>query len=86
MGVIPKSGLVLREAYERFDATTRFEGLDVDDDYDPPGCRCGEVIQGKALPAECALFGQSCTPSKPVGPCMVSSEGTCAAWYKYGRH
>ncbi|MBW2733811.1 MAG: hydrogenase formation protein HypD [Deltaproteobacteria bacterium] len=85
MGVIPKSGLALRETYARFDALKRFDGLDVNDDYDPPGCRCGEVIQGKVEPADCALFGASCTPMKPVGPCMVSSEGTCAAWYKYGR-
>ena len=86
MGVIPKSGLALREAYGRYDALRRFEGLDVDADYDAPGCRCGGVIQGKVEPADCPLFGKVCTPTKPVGPCMVSSEGTCAAWYKYADH
>jgi hydrogenase expression/formation protein HypD len=83
MGTIPTSGLALRPAYQRFDAVQRF-GLTIGEDYDPPGCRCGEVIQGKLDPAECALFGEECTPAQPVGPCMVSSEGTCAAWYKYG--
>jgi hydrogenase expression/formation protein HypD len=52
--------------------------------YDPPGCLCGSVIQGKAAPPECALFGGKCTPESPVGPCMVSSEGTCAAYLRYG--
>ncbi|GMU21633.1 MAG: hydrogenase formation protein HypD [Phycisphaerae bacterium] len=85
MGTIPSSGLTLRSAYRRFDAAQRFN-LVVDEDYDPPGCRCGEVIQGKVEPADCPLFGRTCTPLEPVGPCMVSSEGTCAAWYKYGRH
>ncbi len=84
MGTVPHSGLDLREPYRRFDAADRF-GLDVETDYDPPGCQCGQVIQGKTVPTECELFGTSCTPSQPIGPCMVSSEGTCAAWYKYGR-
>jgi len=84
MGMIPKSGLALREKYRRFDALDRF-GLVVGPDYDPPGCRCGQVIQGKLEPAACSLFATQCTPAQPVGPCMVSSEGTCAAWYKYGR-
>lgn len=84
MGTIPKSGLALRERYRRFDAFERFN-LVIGPDYDPPGCECGQVIQGKAEPADCALFGSLCTPADPVGPCMVSSEGTCAAWYKYGR-
>jgi hydrogenase expression/formation protein HypD len=84
MGTIPASGLVLREQYRRYDALTRF-GLSLGTDYDPPGCRCGEVIQGKLDPIECTLFGTACTPTYPIGPCMVSSEGTCAAWHKYGR-
>jgi hydrogenase expression/formation protein HypD len=84
MGTIAESGLVLREPYRRYDALERF-GIAVGPDYDPPGCRCGEVIQGKLEPTECKLFGTTCTPVQPVGPCMVSSEGTCAAWYKYGR-
>lgn len=84
MGTIPLSGLELRAAWSDFDARRRF-GVIFGKDYDPPGCRCGEVIQGKTQPIECPLFARTCTPATPVGPCMVSSEGTCAAWYKYGR-
>lgn len=84
LGVIPGSGLELAPAYRRFDAAERFE-LQFGDDEDDPRCRCGEVIQGKVEPAECSLFDQECTPLTPIGPCMVSSEGTCAAWYKYNR-
>jgi len=84
MGTLPHSGLVLREGYRRFDAVARFD-VTIGPDYEPPGCRCGEVIQGKVDPFECALFGRRCTPNTPIGPCMVSSEGTCAAWYKYRR-
>ncbi|HRX85340.1 MAG TPA: hydrogenase formation protein HypD [Phycisphaerae bacterium] len=84
MGELPASGLRLRPAYAAFDAWRRFD-LTEGDDYDPPGCRCGEVIQGKSQPADCALFATACTPLNPIGPCMVSSEGTCAAWYKYHR-
>ncbi len=82
LGVIPASGLELAPAYERFDAVKRFD-IEIGEDCDPPGCRCGEVIQGKVEPTECGLFGSDCTPVHPVGPCMVSSEGTCAAWFKY---
>jgi len=85
MGSIPDSGLALREPYARFDARAKF-GVEFGPDYEPPGCRCGEVIQGKLEPDRCPLFGVKCTPTDPVGPCMVSSEGTCAAWYKYNRH
>ena len=85
MGTIPVSGLALREKYQRFDAVREFD-LEVGEDYCPKGCRCGDVIQGKALPTDCPLFGKSCTVANPVGPCMVSSEGTCAAHYKYGRN
>jgi len=83
LGVIPKSGLELRSIYKRFDALDRFS-LELGEDVDDPSCRCGEVIQGKATPDECRLFGTDCTPMSPVGPCMVSSEGTCSAWFKYG--
>lgn len=83
MGTIPGSGLELRAAYRKFDAVSQL-ALTIGEDYEQPGCRCGEVIQGKLLPKDCGLFGKTCTPSLPVGPCMVSSEGTCAAWYKYG--
>ena len=84
MGAIPASGLDLRDEYRRFDARARF-GVEEGPDVCPPGCLCGDVIQGKAPPPECKLFGVACTPVRPVGPCMVSSEGACAAWYKYGR-
>ncbi|MBP7935630.1 MAG: hydrogenase formation protein HypD [Phycisphaerae bacterium] len=84
MGTIPMSGLGLRERFLRFDALREFD-LTIGQDYDPPGCKCGQVIQGKLDPSSCGLFGEHCTPSHPVGPCMVSSEGTCAAWFKYGR-
>ena len=83
MGVIPQSGLEIRRKYARFDALKRFE-ITLGPDEEPPGCLCGDVIQGKVTPLDCDLFGESCTPLRPVGPCMVSSEGTCAAWYKYG--
>ncbi len=84
MGVIPASGLALREPCRHFDARARF-GVEFGPDVHPPGCLCGEVIQGKTSPADCGLFATECTPLAPVGPCMVSSEGTCAAWYRYGR-
>ncbi len=84
MGTILGSGLRLRAAYRRFDAAVHY-GLDTERDDEPGACLCGEVIQGKAEPKDCPLFGNGCTPTNPVGPCMVSSEGTCAAWYKYGR-
>ena len=84
MGVIPASGLDLRPAYAGFDAHVRF-GVRSDRDGHPAGCRCGEVIQGRIDPNECALFRTTCTTAHPIGPCMVSSEGTCAAWYKYAR-
>ncbi len=85
LGVIPKSGLDLAEPYRRFDALERFS-LTLGEDEDHPGCLCGQVIQGKADPADCPMFATACTPIDPIGPCMVSSEGTCAAWYKYNRH
>jgi len=83
LGRIPGSGLKLREEYRAFDAEHAF-------DVKPPptkehrGCLCGDVLRGAITPPECPLFGKSCTPESPVGPCMVSSEGTCAGWYQYG--
>ncbi len=85
IGELPDSGLKLRTEYRKFDAIGHF-GVKIGPDVSPPGCLCGQVIQGKSTPANCTLFGKTCTPIEPVGPCMVSSEGTCAAWYKYGRN
>jgi len=85
LGVIPQSGMELREAFGRFDAVTRF-GLPDLASRDIPGCRCGDIICGRLHPRDCGLFGVQCTPRSPVGPCMVSSEGACAAAYKYGPH
>lgn len=85
LGVMPDSGLDLKPEYQAFDAFDRF-GIALGDDNDPHGCRCGDVITGKCEPADCRLFGSLCTPTYPVGPCMVSSEGTCQAWFKYRRN
>ena len=84
LGWMDGSAMVLREAYAGFDALKRF-GVEVVDAPEPGGCRCGEVITGRARPDECSLFDNPCTPMRPIGPCMVSSEGTCAAWFKYHR-
>jgi hydrogenase expression/formation protein HypD len=84
LGTIPQSGLRPRAAFARYDAMRRFD-LHEGESYELPGCRCGLVITGRSTPAECPLFGRQCTPREPVGPCMVSSEGACAAWYKYHR-
>ncbi len=84
LGILPGSGLVLRDAYRTFDAVARFNLKSVEG-REPAGCRCGDVITGRCTPADCKLFGNPCTPIEPIGPCMVSSEGVCAAWFKYGR-
>ena len=83
IGAIPASGLAIKERYAGFDAGRKFSipgGLD----REPEGCACGDVLKGVITPDECALFATGCTPENPVGPCMVSYEGTCAAYYKYG--
>ncbi len=85
LGVMPESGLDLRPELAPFDALARFD-IVLGEDDDPPGCRCGEVITGQCEPLDCGLFGTACTPVTPIGPCMVSSEGTCQAWFKYRRH
>lgn len=83
LGVIPASGLMLTDEYRHFDAEALMD-FDLGDVKEPAGCKCGEVIKGAAKPLSCALYKKVCTPSNPIGPCMVSSEGTCAAYYKYG--
>ena len=82
LGKIEKGTLKLREKYSRFDALKRLNITETSTE-DTSGCRCGEVLCGLIEPVECGLFGQSCTPQEPVGPCMVSSEGACSAWFKY---
>lgn len=83
LGMIPASGLRMRDEFSDFDVGTRFEIPPVKSG-EPQGCRCGEILKGLNGPADCPLFKKACTPSSPVGPCMVSSEGTCAAHFKYG--
>jgi len=85
LGSVPASGLRLREAYARFDAERAFS-VDTPPAREHPGCRCGEILRGALLPTECPLFAQACTPQNPIGPCMVSAEGACAAYYRYGVH
>ncbi len=82
IGIIPKSGLTLRREYEMFDVRTRFEiELEPQKFEMPPGCKCGEVLRGIMRPEQCPLFGKKCTPENPIGPCMVSTEGTCSVVY-----
>ncbi|MBU1137959.1 MAG: hydrogenase formation protein HypD [Proteobacteria bacterium] len=83
LGTIPLSGLAIRDSYAQFDAEKRLD-IKLIPAEEPRGCRCGEILKGKQRPPQCPLFGTRCTPGNPVGPCMVSSEGTCAAFYKYG--
>lgn len=83
LGHIPASGYAIRPAYASWDATQKF-GLRPGPEIEPPGCRCAQVIRGVLPPSACPLFGQVCTPQDPVGPCMVSGEGACAARYQYG--
>lgn len=82
IGVIPASGLGLRPEFADYDAGRR-HGVTVGLGAENPACACGEVLKGKQRPPDCPLFGAACTPDHPVGPCMVSSEGTCAAYFKY---
>lgn len=83
LGVLPYSGLKIRKEYREFDAFYRFP-VEVETKPEPRGCLCGEILKGLKKPSECKLFGKVCTPSSPVGACMVSSEGACAALFKYG--
>jgi hydrogenase expression/formation protein HypD len=90
LGIIPGSGVTIREKYARFDARARFP--EIWEQLPPPSapsapsaCRCGEVLRGVLRPVECPLFAKACSPATPVGPCMVSSEGACAAAYRYER-
>lgn len=85
--IIDDSGLELRSSFEEYDARKKYEdelkSLESKEFSEPEGCRCGELLRGLISPSECPLFGQACTPSTPVGPCMVSVEGSCNIEYRY---
>ena len=83
LGLIAQSGLELCSRFDEFNARKRFD-LKPIEARPIPGCRCGDVLKGRISPTDCPLFGRACTPAKPVGPCMVSTEGSCSAYYKYG--
>lgn len=83
LGIIPESGLRIRDKYSAFDADSI--PVEVEPSRKNRECICGEILRGVKTPLNCGLFARECTPENPIGPCMVSSEGTCAAYYKYGR-
>jgi hydrogenase expression/formation protein HypD len=83
LGTVASSGLSIREQYAAFDAARLFP-VQVGPSPEPQGCRCGEILRGVTTPPQCPLFERVCTPASPIGPCMVSSEGACAAYAQYG--
>ena len=83
LGIIPMSGMILRDEYADFDARKKFS-LPKITGKPNPACRCGDVLQGKCKPSDCKVFGKVCTPLHPIGACMVSNEGACSAYYQYG--
>ena len=84
IGIIPKSGLQLKPEYADYDARLKYDMPKIEG-HANPACRCGSVLKGEITPEQCPVFGKGCTPEHPVGACMVSGEGACAAFYKYGR-
>ncbi len=82
IGLIKDSGLKIKKEYSKYDALNKFD-VTFKEVKDPKNCRCGDILKGEALPTDCMYYGKECTPSNPIGPCMVSTEGTCAAFYKY---
>ena len=82
IGEIPSSGMRLKKEVETFDAAIKF-GMDMPDVPEPKGCACGKILMGLKTPEQCTLYKKKCTPMTPVGPCMVSNEGSCAAFYRY---
>ncbi len=82
LGMIPKSGMKIRDELSAFDAEKQFI-VEVPESTEPKGCICGQILRGLKTPVDCPLFARKCTPSDPVGACMVSGEGTCATYYKY---
>ncbi len=83
IGAVPASGLKIKPGYEQFNAESKFD-VDPGPAHEPEGCICGSILRGVSTPLECKLFRNSCTPEHPVGPCMVSAEGSCATYYHYG--
>lgn len=83
LGLIPKSGLAIRREFSSLDSEKNFEIKPVKRIGDKKGCICGEILKGLKTPPDCRLFDRGCSPEHPIGPCMVSSEGTCSAWYTY---
>jgi hydrogenase expression/formation protein HypD len=84
LGVLEQSGLAIRDKYAAFDAQKRLD-IEIPEAEEAKGCLCGQILKGQTIPPQCPLFDTRCTPGTPIGPCMVSSEGTCAAYHKYGR-
>jgi hydrogenase expression/formation protein HypD len=84
IGIIPKSGLQLKPEYADYDARLKYDMPKIEG-HANPACCCGSVLKGEITPEQCPVFGKGCTPEHPVGACMVSGEGACAAFYKYGR-
>ena len=84
LGPDSKSGLLLRQTWSDFDAEQRFPRPSLAPKPDHPACICSEILRGAKLPADCRAFAGACTPERPLGACMVSSEGACAAAYRYG--
>ena len=84
LGIIPGSGLRLRDEWGMYDARKKYQVQKMEGRANP-ACRCGDVLQGKCKPSDCKVFGKVCTPQHPVGACMVSGEGACSAYYMYGR-
>ena len=85
LGNIEKSGLKLKDEYAKYDAEVVYKDiLPIEEIEDHKLCICGDILRGIASPPDCTIFGNACKPTKPVGSCMVSSEGACAAYYKYG--
>jgi hydrogenase expression/formation protein HypD len=84
LGLVPNSGLRFRPEFAQFDAARLFE-VDPGPTREHKGCLCGDVLRGTVMPPQCPLFGKACTPARPIGPCMVSAEGACAAYYQFGQ-
>jgi hydrogenase expression/formation protein HypD len=83
LGSVPSSGLAIQAEFAHRDAALAFP-VEINEPVEHPGCRCGDVLRGTLSPPDCPLFGRACTPARPIGPCMVSAEGACAAYHEYG--